>query len=92
MKWFATLDIGYPGMLGYCLIEADTEEQAEDLAREECIDWADSYGFYQDEEHFGDRDQLGREWDEDEDAYNEEGTLGPSVEPYNPEEHGGYLS
>lgn len=91
MKWFAELSFGYPTMTGTMLIEAGTVEEAEAEARKECIEWASSYGFEQDPDHFGDYDSVGREWDEDEESYNEEGTLEPSVEPYNSEEHDGYL-
>ena len=91
-KYFAKCSIG-AGMESYELIEEDSFDKAEELARSLCIDLADSYGFYQNEEYFGELDSVAQEdsWDEDEEEYTNIGFLEYYVEDYNPEEHDDYL-
>jgi hypothetical protein len=91
-KYFATLNFGFPGCESHELIVADTEEEAQDIAYDMCIDLASSYGFEQDEYHFGDRDTVGKDWDEDAEDYVETGFLDPSVEEYDPLVHDNYLN
>lgn len=94
-KWFAKISCG-AGMTCYETIEAPNKDKAERLAREECIDWASSFGYYQDLDYFGDNDQLYREDSEEE---NEDGGIEYTVtselvyyvEEYIPEEHDDYL-
>ena len=94
-KWFAKISCGI-GMTCHELIESDTEDNAERIARDICIDWASSYGYYQDEGYFGDFDQLYREDSEEENEdgemeYGEVSELDYYVVEYDPEEHDGYL-
>lgn len=91
MKWFATIDFGQSGCGTHMLIEADTQEKANELAREHTIDWASSYGFEQDPDYFGEYDSVGRNWDEYEQEYEDIGFIDCDAEPYDPEEHDGYL-
>ena len=90
-KYFAHISCGN-GMKDYLLIEAEGEEEAEEDARQECIDLADSYGYEQDLDHFGDNDQLGKDWDEEEEEYGDTQELEYWVELYDPEEHDDYLN
>lgn len=89
--WFVTLEFGIGGCRGYDLVEADTVDEAYIEAYEKCIEWAESYGYEQNQDYFGDLDSVGREWDEEEECYCEEGFLDPGVVEYNPERHDGYL-
>lgn len=75
------------------LEEFDSAEEAEAWARDECLDLADSYGYYNDEDYFGDLDQLYREdsWDEETEEYTDISELEYYVEEYDPEEHDGEL-
>ena len=86
-KYFYRVSIGLSGCDSTGIIEAETEDQALEYAIEEAIQNAESYGFYQDEEYFGDLDQVGSEWDEDDQWYNQSGYLDYYVELYIPEEH-----
>lgn len=92
IKWVAKLSCGN-GMNAAELIEAGTEEAADMLARQFCIDLASSYGYYQDLDLFGDYDQLYNEssWDEDDEEYTDISELEYYVEIYDPEEHDGHL-
>jgi hypothetical protein len=91
-KWFATISCGN-GMTKWELISGGTLEEAEKWAREDCIDWASAFGYYQDCDHFGDYDQLGREdsWCDEEEEYFDRSELDYYVVPYDPEEHDDYL-
>lgn len=91
-KWFATISCGN-GMTKWELIEGLSYDEAECWAREDCIDFASSYGYYQDIDYFGDHDQLYKEdsWCEEEEAYTDIAELDYYIEHYDPEEHDGYL-
>lgn len=91
-KWFATISCGN-GMTKHELIEFDTYEEADSWAREDCVDFATSYGYYQDLDYFGDLDQLYREdsWCDEEEEYTDVSELDYHVCEYDPEEHEGYL-
>ena len=89
--YFAHISFGFPQMENYMLIEAPNQGEAEQAAYQETIDWADSFGFEQDEDNFSTRDEVGRHWDEDEEAYTEEGIIEPTVTLYIPAEHEDYL-
>lgn len=91
-NWFATISCGH-GMTKWELIENCTFEEAESWAREDCIDWASSFGYYQDGDYFADNDQLYKEdsWNEDTKEYTDIAELDYYVEEYDPEEHDGYL-
>jgi hypothetical protein len=91
-QWFAKLSFGYPSMSTCILIEAETEEEAWNIAYEETVSWAETYGFYQDPEYFGTNDDVGSNWDDEEAEYEQTGEIGPSVKPYDPEKHDGHLS
>ena len=91
MKFFARLSHGYDSMTAYELIEANSEEEALEEAYRLAVENAESYGFQQDEEAFGDLDTVGV-WDEDSESYEEQGFLDYSVELYYPAEHDGYLN
>ena len=91
-KWFAKMSCGN-GMNSAELVEAKTEEDADSVARELCIDLASSYGYYQDIDLLGDYDQVYNEdsWDEDAEEWTDIQELEYYVEEYDPEEHNGYL-
>lgn len=89
MKYFVTLSFGIVSCEGYDVIEASSLEEAEREAYEMCVEHAQAYGFEQDEDHFGDLDSVGREWDKED--YAEQGFIDPSVELYIPKKHDGYL-
>ena len=91
-NWFATISCGN-GMTKWELIEDCTFSEAEEWAREDCIDWAQGFGYYQDLDYFGDYDQLYKDgsWDEDTEEYTDVAELDYCVEEYNPEEHDDYL-
>ena len=86
-KWFVEVSFGYVGCYSRDVIEADSEEAARNDGYIMAIENAESHGFYQDEEHFGDLDTVGRNFDEDECEYYEVGHLDVHVEPYVPEKH-----
>lgn len=86
-KWFVEVGFGYVGCYGRDVFEAETEEEARDYAYIMSIQNAESFGFYQDEEHFGELDSVGKDFDEDEGEYLETGSLDFHVEPYVPEKH-----
>ncbi len=86
-KFFVEVSFGYVGCYSRDVIEADSEEEARNDAYIMAIENAESFGFYQDEEHFGDLDSVGKDFDEDESDYLETGFLYFHVEPYVPEKH-----
>lgn len=90
-KFVAFLSVGLAGMKQADLIEARDEEAALEVAREMCVDFASSYGYEQDYDYFGDNDQLGCDWDEEDEEYTQTGELDYYVEEYDAEEHDGYL-
>lgn len=87
-KYFIKCSVG-AGMTSTALEEFDSAEEAESWARDECLDLADSYGYYNDEDYFGDLDQLYREdsWDEETEEWTDISELEYYVEEYDPEEH-----
>jgi hypothetical protein len=86
-KWLAHLDFGVPTCSTYEVIEADSYEEACKQAYDLTIEWAQSYGYEQNEEYFGCLDELGCDWDEDAEEYEQTGFADPSVEPYDHELH-----
>lgn len=62
------------------------EGEIEAWLREQAIENAEDYGYYQDEDYFGDLDHVGHDGCELE-GYLSEGFLEYLFEPYNPEEH-----
>jgi hypothetical protein len=91
MKYVAFLEFGVAGCRGTELIEAESKEEAEGVARELTLEWASSFGYEQDYDHFGDLDTLGCEWLDEEEEYAQEGFIDSFVEEYNPEKHDGIL-
>tara|TARA_Y100000588_G_scaffold170332_1_gene184139 strand:- start:8702 stop:8992 length:291 start_codon:yes stop_codon:yes gene_type:complete len=90
--WFAKISCG-AGMTKWEKYENMTQAEADDHARLDCIDWAESFGYYQDIDYFGDYDQLGKDgsWDDETEEYGDISELEYYVEYYDPEEHDGYL-
>lgn len=89
-KFFITYGFGYAGCEGAGVITAENIDEATDEARCAALSNAESFGYYQDEDYFGDLDQVGRpaeEEDDEEDAYLETGTLDYYAVPYVPETH-----
>lgn len=86
--YFYKLYLG-PGIESTGLIKTQLPpEEIDQWLREECIQFACSYGYDQDEDYFGGSlDQVGRDWDEDEECYEDERELEYWYEPYDPEEH-----
>lgn len=91
-KFFIHCTIG-AGMNSYHLVEEDSYEKAEELARSLCIELSESYGYYQNEDYFGERDSVAQEdsWDEDEEEYTDIGFLEYETAYYTPDEHDDYL-
>jgi hypothetical protein len=89
MKYLAHLFFGFPSMETYEIIEASSELSATDEAYARTVEWAESFGFEQDEPHFGELDSVGRSKYDGE--YEEEGFIDSSVELYIPEKHDGLL-
>lgn len=85
--WFYQVSFGICGCNDTGTLEAPTEAEALDVARELAIDNAEMYGYYQDKDFFGDLDQVGNSYLEDDNEYEQIGTLDYYVEPYNPEKH-----
>lgn len=79
--------LGFCGMDTVEYFHAHNLEEAEILARELALGHADSYGFEQNEEVFGDYDTIGRGFDEDEQEYEEVGFLDYSVDEVSEEEY-----
>jgi hypothetical protein len=87
MKYFVSGGLGLCGYDFAEVIEADSDQSAEEAARDLCIKNADMYGFQQDPDHFGGvYDYVGRNWD-DEMGYYEEGELDYEAVRYVPELH-----
>ena len=91
MKYAAFLQFGINGCESVEIIEADSEQGAYDTCYEMTIEHAQSYGFEQDLEHFGDNDTLGSEWNEELEEYQQEACVDCYVEEYDPERHDDYL-
>ena len=91
-KFFIHCTIG-AGMNSYSLVEAESYKKAENEARQLCIELAESYGYYQNEEHFGELDSVADEdsWEEDEGDYSNVGFLEYETSYYTPDDHDGYL-
>lgn len=92
IKWFTRVSCGC-GMSDATVEEAKDETEALSHARELCIDLSSSYGYYQDEDYFGECDSLYQEdsWDEETEEYTDISDLEYYVEVYDPEEHDGDL-
>ena len=81
------INLGFCGMDTVVYFQAVSQKAAEDYAREVAIDWAETYGFEQNEDIFGDQDTIGRNFDEDEQEYDEVGFLDYSVDKVSEEEY-----
>ena len=88
-KWFVDVSFGYVGCHCRDVIEAETLDDAINDAYIMSIENAESFGYYQDEEHFGELDSVGKDFDEDEGEYEYTGFLDVFVEPYDAEKHEG---
>lgn len=91
-QYAAKLDFGYPTMTTWLLLEAESYEEAYQMAYEETVEWASMFGFYQDEENLGTLDDVGYGWDEDEQEFSQTGSIDPLVELYDPKKHDGHLT
>jgi len=98
IKYFYRVSFGFVGCESTGLLEAKNEEAALEIVRELAIANAESFGYYQDEDAFGDLDTVGavaENLTEEEEAelefegYGEVGQLDYYVEVYNPEKHDG---
>lgn len=89
-KYFATISAG-AGMKTWIVVYAPDVETAEEEARGECIEWAESFGYKQDEDFFGDLDQLGKEWNNEEEGYSDVSELEYYAVPYDSEKHKDWL-
>lgn len=92
MKYFIKCSVG-EGMNSTELVDLDSYDEAEGYAREQCLELASEYGYYNDEDYFGDLDQLYNEdsWDEETEEYTDQSELEYYVEEYVPDEHDGLL-
>ena len=81
------INLGFCGMDTVVYFQTVSQKDAEDYAREIAIGWAESYGFEQNEEVFGDQDTIGCNFDEDEQEYDDVGLLNYSVEEVSEEEY-----
>lgn len=90
-KYFVYAGFGYVGCNISELIEADSDEEATQMARETAYSNADAHGFYPDEEHFGDCETVACDFDEETEEYTAEGQLEYYAELYDPEKHDAIL-
>jgi|TARA_R100000084_G_C4625503_1_gene135573 hypothetical protein len=98
IKYFYRVSFGFVGCESTGLLEAKNEEAALEIVRELAIENAESFGYYQDEDAFGDLDTVGavaENLTEEEEAelefegYGEVGQLDYYAEVYNSEKHDG---
>jgi len=101
IKYFYRVSFGFVGCESTGVLEAKNELAAHETARELAIENAESFGYYQDEDVFGDLDTVGspaenlteEEEEEEEElefeGYDEVGELDYYVEVYNSEKHDG---
>ena len=87
MFYKAEIHLGFCGMDTEVYFQAVSQKDAEECARELAIDHAESYGFEQNENVFGDYDTIGRNFDEGSEEYEEVGSLDYSVEEVSQEEY-----
>ena len=87
MFYKAEIHLGFCGMDTVVYFQAVSQKAAEECARELAIDHAESYGFEQNEDVFGDYDTIGRNFDEDSEEYEEVGSLDYYVEEVSQEEY-----
>ncbi len=87
-KYFYTLSLGMSGCDRTGLIETDkNEDDICDYLRQQAIENAEDYGYEQDVNHFDSYDQVGKDWDDEEEDYLSQGELEYWFENYDPEEH-----
>lgn len=84
--WYVELSVGV-GMTDNVVVAALDYEAACEDAYEECFQLADEYGYERNESHFGNRDDVGIDWDDGLDDYEDLGTLDTTVVPYDHEAH-----
>ena len=87
MFYKAEIHLGFCGMDTEVYFQAVSQKAAEECARELAIDHAESYGFEQNEDVFGDYDTIGCNFDEDSEEYEEVGSLDYCVEEVSQEEY-----
>ena len=87
MFYKAKMHLGFCGMDTEVYFQAVSQKAAEECARELAIDHAESYGFEQNEDVFGDYDTIGRNFDEGSEEYEEVGSLDYYVEEVSQEEY-----
>ena len=87
MFYKAEIRLGFCGMDTEVYFQAVSQKDAEEYARELALDHAESYGFEQNEDVFGDYNTIGRDFDEDLEKYEEVGSLDYSVEEVSQEEY-----
>ena len=84
------IGLGFWGLCDMDTVEyfqADSLKEAEVIARDLALIHAESYGFETNEDIFGDQDTIGRDFDEDEQEYNDVGFLDYSVDEISEEEY-----
>ena len=81
------INLGFCGMGTVEYFQAAGFKEAEVAARELALGHAETYGFEQNEELFGDQDTIGRDFDEDAQEYDEVGFLDYSVDKVSEEEY-----
>lgn len=86
-RYFYEVSVG-PGMSRTGIIDSDGgDDSINEWLRDQALDNASDFGFDTDEDHFGDLDTVGREWDDELDDYEEQSELIYYYEDYDPEEH-----
>ena len=81
------MGLGFCGMDTVEYFQANNLKEAEVIARELAIGWAETYGFEQNEDIFGDQDTIGLNFDEDAQEYDDVGSLDYSVDKVSEEEY-----
>lgn len=85
-KYFYKVSFGFVGCDRTGLLETElSDEKIDEHLREFAIENSSDYGFYQDEDHFGDLDSVGGDWEEG--GYLQIGELEYWFEEYIPEKH-----
>lgn len=85
MKWVAEFDAGMCGTAGQDMFEADTQDEAEQIAYELAIDWTQSYYDVIDDDSVGTEDYPE---DEEYSSWVLASSINWNVREYDPEEDG----
>lgn len=88
-KYFYRVSCG-PGMDRTGIIETEAETAViDEYLYQLALDNASDFGYETDEDHFGDLETVGRDWDDELEEYDDQSELQYGFDPYDEEEHSG---